>query len=78
MGIGLIALKTRLAMTSKGFIGQMPRCMTNGDLVAIFHGCPVPYLVYPTHHGDGFQLLGNCYVHRIRYGEALRMPDLSV
>jgi hypothetical protein len=59
----------RLFRTEKGLIGLGPRTLRPGDLVCIFFGSAVAYVLRPV--GEHFLFLGECYVHGIMNGEAL-------
>jgi hypothetical protein len=65
--------RARNCLTSKGYICRAPRTVAAGDVVAVFIGVEVPYLLRPMGQNQ-YQLLGNCYCHGIMYGEALDMP----
>jgi hypothetical protein len=65
--------RSRACLTSKGYICRAPITVAAGDVVVVFAGVEVPYLLRPKGQNQ-YQRLGNCYCHGIMYGEALNMP----
>lgn len=64
----------RLITTEKGYIGLAPAASKKGDEVCILFGCSTPVILRPLNEG-GYELIGECYVHGIMEGEALKMPE---
>jgi hypothetical protein len=62
-------------MTRKGYIRQVLSEALNGDIVAIFYGCEMPYLLRSTGESH-YKLIKNYYVYGIMYDEALDFPRL--
>ena len=62
----------RLFATNRGYIGLGPPEMRKGDQVYIVSGGEVPYLLRPISgpRPRTFELVGDCYLHGIMYGEA--------
>ncbi|KAJ4197284.1 hypothetical protein NW759_016334 [Fusarium solani] len=62
-----------LFVTEKGYVGLGHETCAAGDVVCIFFGGEVPFLVRPDGGADGhgFRFLGECYVHGIMDGEAM-------
>lgn len=56
-------------ITDKGYIGFAPEESTKGDLVALFPGGKVPYVLRPK-ADDCYVFLGDAYIHGIMDGEA--------
>ncbi|RSM10747.1 hypothetical protein CEP52_003424 [Fusarium oligoseptatum] len=54
-----------------GYVGLGPDAMDSGDVIAIFHGAHVPFVLRPK--GQEFQLLGEAYVHGIMDGEFMQV-----
>ena len=54
-------------VTRSSYIGLGPQEMRIDDKVVICSGGRVP-LIFRT-HGDGYQFIGDCYVHGIMKGE---------
>ncbi|KUI69259.1 Heterokaryon incompatibility protein 6, OR allele [Cytospora mali] len=63
-------IKRRFGLTSKGYFGLFPGHICEGDIVCIFRGCHVPFVLRPV-KDDKFRLVGECYVHGIMHGEAM-------
>jgi hypothetical protein len=63
--------------TLSGRIGIAPRSLLKeGDLLCVFFGADVPFLIRPK--GDGYILLSECYVYNIMHGEILnQLSDLE-
>lgn len=61
----------RLFATDRGYIGLGPPEMQKGDHVYILSGGEVPYLLRPVSgpRPRTFELVGDCYLHGIMYGE---------
>ena len=62
----------RLFATDKGHIGLGPPEMRKGDHVYVLSGGEVPYMLRPVSglRPRTFELVGDCYLHGIMYGEA--------
>jgi hypothetical protein len=75
-GISMHLYRARRSMTHKGYICQVPPEVQQGDVIAIFHGCDVPFVLRPSTR-NCYQLIGNCYVHGIMDGEALSHNNIS-
>lgn len=54
--------------------GTIPDEAEEGDLIAIFFGLGIPFVLRPL-AGDTYKLVGPCYVHGIMDGEGLRSGD---
>ncbi|KAF4780098.1 hypothetical protein HER10_EVM0009359 [Colletotrichum scovillei] len=61
----------RLCFTAKGYLGLVPETCKVGDEVHILDGCHIPYLLRKVDHRS-HRLVGECYVHGIMRGEAVR------
>ena len=53
--------------TQDEYIGLGPKGMRSGDLIALFEGARVPYVI--REDDEGYKLVGECYVHGIMSGE---------
>jgi len=59
-----------LCVTSRGRLGWVPDSAQKGDIICIFYGANVPFLLRP--NGDGrYKLLGEAYIHGMMNGEAI-------
>jgi hypothetical protein len=72
-----ILVPNRLFVTMDGYVGLAARDTQAGDMVAVFNGCHMPYVVRSVkleYDGSviaegGLQVIGPCYVHGIMNGE---------
>lgn len=65
----------RVGVTEGGHLGAFPSSAKRGDVVCVLRGCHVPFVLRPVEEGEGrgrFEVLGECYVHGIMNGEAVR------
>jgi hypothetical protein len=56
--------------TEHGFMGLGPKSMMAGDIVCLFFGGKVLYVLRPAESGR-FKLIGECFVYGLMHGEAL-------
>jgi hypothetical protein len=68
------AAPRRFSLTAKDRLGLMPRTSKEGDLICILLGGAVPFVIRPAGKGT-FKLLGDCYLHGVMDGEALKTDD---
>ncbi|MCJ1395419.1 hypothetical protein MMC18_008305 [Xylographa bjoerkii] len=68
-----ITWNRRLTRTRNGRLGLLPAGAEALDLVCVLQGCSVPVLLRPLDVmvGDGFELIGECYIDGIMEGEAV-------
>jgi hypothetical protein len=59
----------RFAVTNKGHFCLVPEATKGGDLVCIPCNSRVPYIFRPRTEGDGYQNVGETYVHGMMHGE---------
>ncbi|KAL3293234.1 Heterokaryon incompatibility protein [Colletotrichum asianum] len=62
----------RFAATDIGLIGYVPMRAKRGDLVCILYGSEVPFVVRKE-AGGKYAIVGECYIHGIMDGQALKM-----
>ena len=60
----------RLCASSRRYLGWLPDAGALGDVICIFSGADVPYLLRPD-RDDHYKLIGECYIQGIMHGEAL-------
>lgn len=70
VSLNTLAHRRRPFVTEQGLLGQGPLHVQTGDLVVIFMGHPVPFLVRKR-VDTGYTLVGEAYVHGIMDGEFL-------
>lgn len=77
LAISRTALR-RPYMTHKGYVGLGHESMQIGDLVCIFHGAAVPFLLRRTDQGT-YVLISDTYIHGIMDGEFMETrPETMV
>ena len=62
-----VTLGRRMFTTRHGYIGLGPKRMQGGDLIALFEGGRVPFII--RQEGQKYKLIGECYIHGIMSGE---------
>ena len=67
----MAAHQRRFCSTKQGRIGLVPCATQKGDLVAIFMGADVPFVLRSFGAGT-YELVGECYIHGVMNGEALQ------
>jgi hypothetical protein len=77
----------RMCVTEKGFVGLIPRISTPGDIVVVFPGAAVPFVLRTAapfvpraveSHDLEMWMVGECYVHGIMDGEAGKMDEVEI
>lgn len=59
-----------LFTTSSDMIGLGPACMQPGDKGCITLGTLVPFVIRERKRGQGYRLIGECYIHDLMRGQA--------
>ncbi|KAF6220712.1 hypothetical protein HO133_003145 [Letharia lupina] len=65
--------KRSFITTEEGYIGVAPKATKPGDQVCVLLGCEQPLVLRPT-SGLRYQVVGECYVPGLMYGEAFLGP----
>ncbi|KAI9170944.1 BZIP-type transcription factor MBZ1 [Paramyrothecium foliicola] len=65
----LVTRHRRFAVTTKGYFVMGPDSMVEGDTLVVLYGGRTAFVLRES--GDGWVLLGECYVHGLMNGEAL-------
>jgi WD repeat-containing protein 55 len=63
----------RFGVTSKRYIGLLPRGTKLGDQICVFLGSHIPFVIRRQETGESYQLVGECYIHGIMHGETRQM-----
>ncbi len=67
----------RFCRTMNGYLGLVPLATEIGDVICIVYGSCVPFVLRPCKDIKGaFRPVGQCYIHGIMEGEAMKMKDL--
>jgi hypothetical protein len=64
------------AYTANGYMGWAPAGAQKGDIVCIFLGGDVPFIIRPLSDGH-YHLLGDCYIHGIMEGQAMEWSHVK-
>ena len=78
--IQVIPTSSELFVTEKGYIGSRFKYCSKGegaDKVTLLFGCSSPVLLRPRKDTDGYEFIGECYVHGIEKGQAVENLDES-
>ena len=59
----------KFCVTSERSMAWVPKDTRLGDLICFLAGCAVPFVIRPM--GKSFELLGDCYLHRISSDESI-------
>lgn len=59
----------RLMITNEAHIGMVPCRARKGDQVWVLLGCSIPLVLRRWEHKEGFQVIGECYLHGYMNGE---------
>ncbi|OJJ46186.1 hypothetical protein ASPZODRAFT_2071477 [Penicilliopsis zonata CBS 506.65] len=56
--------------TKQGRVGLVPTTAKEGDLIALFYGSRVPFIIRQSNeHTSEYNLIGECYIHGLMQGE---------
>ena len=75
-GIGAIIEDKDMFVTTSGRLGLSQEGFAIGDVVCVFCGGEVPFMLRARSHDEKFEFLSECYVHGAMDGEALRNIEL--
>ncbi|KAL9108908.1 MAG: hypothetical protein Q9187_008233 [Circinaria calcarea] len=65
-----INVRRRLVTTAKGYVGMVLETTQRDDVIYVMLGCSMPLILRPVE--DGFQYVGECYIHGLMDGEAMQ------
>lgn len=71
--VDLFAYGRRYFASHGRYVGWVPRCATEGDLICAFDGCRFPFAIRPK--GENYELLGAVYMQDLMDGEASELPN---
>jgi hypothetical protein len=63
-------LGKRFCITEDGYYGMVPQPARVGDVICVFQGAAVPFVMRHADKGR-YTLVGECYVHDLMHGEAV-------
>lgn len=61
----------RIGQSDNFLLALLPGDTKLGDLICVFSGADVPFIVRRLPHSDFYQLIGECYVHGLMDGEVM-------
>lgn len=64
----------RFGITACGHVGVFPGETRNGDLIVLLPGATMPFVLRRS-GGDGYILVGDCYLHGVMEGELIHAPE---
>ncbi|CAH0051648.1 unnamed protein product [Clonostachys solani] len=70
--IDMLSVRRKFCTTTTGRLGQLPREAQRGDRVCILQGVQVPFVIRERSQGDGYMLIGECYLNGVMDGEEYR------
>lgn len=74
-GVMVEMAQKRLYLTRKGYMGMGPSDMEPGDVVVVFPGARIPFVLRPTAEEDTFTYVGGAYCDGIMDGEITRREE---
>jgi hypothetical protein len=60
----------RFCSTADGHLGSLPRDAQAGDVICIFYGGNMPYVLRPCSDGQ-YKFVGDCYLHGFMWGQGM-------
>jgi hypothetical protein len=72
----LMVMQRRFFITDGGYVGMAPIGSRRGDEVWILQGCNIPIMLRKLDEGNR-EVVGECYVHGIMYGEAMQGLEMG-
>jgi hypothetical protein len=61
--------ETPLGVTGKGYFCAVPCVAKVGDVIAVLSGGGMPFVLRKREGGEGYRLVGHCYVHGVMEGQ---------
>ncbi|KAG4428043.1 hypothetical protein IFR05_016471 [Cadophora sp. M221] len=78
--MSMVSFRRRVFATQLGYLGLGPPLIELGDRICVFLGFDTPFVVRPR-DGEGYLLVGECYVYGLMNGEALvdgKVEDITL
>ena len=69
------SLGRRYFRSKQGYLGWVPRHAWEGDRICAFYGSRYPFVIRP--YGDGWRLIGACYMYGLMEGEAIGISEAN-
>lgn len=74
--LSIRSIYRRPFIVDQGYLGLGPADVEEGDIVVVFLGVNVPFILRPVR--DKYALVGDCYVHGIMYGELMMTGHIEI
>ena len=68
----------KFVVTATGEIGWVPLEAQRGDVICVFKGARLPYVLRQNADEDTYTMIGHCFVHGIMFGEVTMNDELSL
>lgn len=72
--MAIVTSERSFIITDHGFLGMAPDDSKPGDVVCVFQGGEVPFVLRPKEN-DQWELIGECYLHGIMEGKAVKKAN---
>ena len=66
----------KFCVTEEGQIGWVPMEAQQGDVICVFEGARLPYVLRRTADGDAYTIIGHCFIHGIMFGEVIAGDEI--
>jgi hypothetical protein len=75
-GAQIFSIGRNVCVTARGYMGRVPHGSASGDIICIFEGANVPFVIREC-GGGFFRFIGECYMHGIMDGETMKRHDIE-
>ncbi|KAI3328818.1 hypothetical protein F4824DRAFT_482312 [Ustulina deusta] len=66
----------KFCVTASGHIGWVPLESQPGDVVCVFEGSNLPYVLRPRGQDGTYTMAGHCFLHSVMFGEMMASKRL--
>lgn len=67
----------RFCVTKKGYFGIVPQQAKVGDVISIFAGAELPFVLRSREDAQSYEVIGRCYIHGVSDGEVWEWNDFK-
>lgn len=67
-----LARGRKFGLTQRGLIGWFPECTRKGDVVVLFDGCRIPFILRFDEIKDAYKIVGDCCLHELMHEDTFR------
>ena len=68
----------KFCVTGDGHIGWVPLEARQGDIICVFDGAQLPYILRRVADQNAYILIGHCFFHGIMYGETIASNGITI